>query len=84
MAIPRADSSSSKLRYRRGYVTGSGHDDCPFQVFPKLFRADAPVLKRRRCYSSDLNDGPVSNQCSRSVSIRQSAAHDEMIVAVHE
>ncbi len=34
--------------------------------------------------SSNLNDGPVSNQCSRNVSIRRWTAHDEMIVAMHE
>src|ERR1700722_16261990 len=73
-----------QLRYRRRYFTGSRYDHCPFQVFSELFRADAPFLKRRRCCSSNLNDGPVSNQCSCNVSIRQSAAHDEMIVAVHE
>ncbi len=72
-----------QLRYRTRYFTGSRYDHCPFQVFSELFRADA-FLKRRRCCSFNLNDGPVSNQCSCNVSIRQSAAHDEMIVAVHE
>jgi hypothetical protein len=42
-----------------------------------------PFLKRRRCCRSNLNDGPVSNQCSCCVSIRQWTAHDEMIVAMH-
>ena len=36
------------------------------------------------CCRSNLNDGPVSNQCACSVSIRQWTAHDEMIVAMHE
>ena len=60
------------------------YDHCPFQAFSELLRADAPFFKRRRRCHSNLNDGPVSNQCSGDVSIRQRTAHDEMVVAMHE
>ena len=73
-----------QLRYRWRYFTASRYDHCPFQVFSELLRADAPSLERMRRCRSNLNDGPVSNQCSCSVSIRRWATHDEMIVAMHE
>ena len=71
MVIPRADSSSSNCATAGDISPVSRYDHCPFQIFSELLRADAPFLERRRCCSSNLNDGPVSNQCSCNVSIRQ-------------
>src|SRR5207245_8800206 len=62
----------------------STHDHRPCQIFPELARADAPWLERGRRLRSHLNERPMPYQRQRGGSIRLAAAHDEMIVAMHQ
>ena len=43
-----------------------------------------PSIERRRCCRSDLNEGPVPNECECNFPVRQWTAHDEMVVAMHQ
>ena len=73
-----------QLQYCGRYLTVSRNIHSPFQILSKLLRADSPSFERRRRCRTNLNDGPMSNQCSRSVSIRQWTAYNEMVVAMHD
>jgi hypothetical protein len=86
--VVNSDSPRRQLvqqsRYCGGHLTGSRYHHCPFQVLSELFGDDVPLIERRRRCSSDLNEGPVSDQRQRVCSVRQRATHDEMIVAGHQ
>ena len=43
-----------------------------------------PLIERRRCCRSDLDEGPVSNECECDLSVRQWTTCDKVIVAVHQ
>ena len=62
----------------------SRYHHSPFQILSVLSRDDLPLIERRRCCRSDLNEGPVSNESECDFSVRKGTAHDEMIVAMHQ
>ena len=62
----------------------SRYHHSPFQILSEFSGDDLPLIERRRCCRSDLNEGPVSNECECDFSVRKGTAHDEMIVAMHQ
>jgi hypothetical protein len=42
------------------------------------------LIEGRRLCRSDLNEGPVANECERNIPVRQWTTDDEMIVAMNQ
>ena len=73
-----------QLRDCRRCLAFAWYDHCPFQILSKFSGDDAPSIERGRRCGSDLNDGPVLNECERGLTVRQWTAHYEMIISMHQ
>jgi hypothetical protein len=73
-----------QLRYAWCELAIAWDDHCPFQVFPELSRANAPPLQSDRRRLPNLYERPVPGKGQRRLSIREWAAHDEVIVPMHQ
>lgn len=71
-------------RHRWRNFTIARDDHCPFQVFPKLPHANAPQLQGDRRGPPNLYQRPVPGESQCRLSIRNGAAHDEMIFPYHQ
>jgi hypothetical protein len=73
-----------QLRHGRCSLTITRDDRCPFKVFSELSRANAPSLQSNRRPLPNLYEGPVPGKSRCRLSIRQWAAHNEVIVPMHQ
>jgi hypothetical protein len=64
--------------------TFAGDHYRPFQIFPEFSRDNLPFLKVNRSNPSNLYERPMPGQSQRGHAVRHWAAHNEMIISMHQ